>query len=337
MRKIDFFILIFILLVALLFRLYKINIPLADLHSWRQTDTAAVARNFVKDGFDLLHPRYDDLSNVQSGQDNPQGYRMVEFPLYNAIFAYGYKLIPSIPLEQWGRLVSIFFSLITIAVIYYLVLKEKNRLTAFFAGIIYAAFPFFVFFSRIVLPESTALGFTFLSIFFLYLNSSSLIFYLLSMIFFAAALLIKPTAIFFSLPLVYIFFQTDKGKFLKKPFFYFALSILPLILWRNYIRAFPEGIPVSEWLLTSVNTGGGLQKIFFRPSFFRWIFFERINNLILGGYLTVFFILGIIAKRKSFFLHSYLLSSSISGWQCPARILSNFDSSLFGNIYCSWY
>ena len=309
MRKIDFFILIFILLVALLFRLYKINIPLADLHSWRQTDTAAVARNFVKDGFDLLHPRYDDLSNVQSGQDNPQGYRMVEFPLYNAIFAYGYKLIPSIPLEQWGRLVSIFFSLITIAVIYYLVLKEKNRLTAFFAGIIYAAFPFFVFFSRIVLPESTALGFTFLSIFFLYLNSSSLIFYLLSMIFFAAALLIKPTAIFFSLPLVYIFFQTDKGKFLKKPFFYFALSILPLILWRNYIRAFPEGIPVSEWLLTSVNTGGGLQKIFFRPSFFRWIFFERINNLILGGYLTVFFILGIIAKRKSFFLHSYLLSS----------------------------
>ena len=85
MKKLDYFILSLILIIALLFRLYKINIPLADFHSWRQVDTAAVSRNFVKNGIDLFHPVYDDLSNVQSGIDNPLGYRMVEFPIYNAI------------------------------------------------------------------------------------------------------------------------------------------------------------------------------------------------------------------------------------------------------------
>ena len=87
-----------ILFVALILRLYKINTPLADLHSWRQADTAAVARNFVTDGIDLLHPRYDDLSGRESGRENPQGYRMVEFPLYNSLIAYAYK---SLPLFSW--------------------------------------------------------------------------------------------------------------------------------------------------------------------------------------------------------------------------------------------
>lgn len=107
MKKIDIFILSIILIIAFIFRLYKINTPLADFYSWRQVDTAAVARNFVKNGFDLFQPKYDDLSNVQSGIDNPQGYRMVEFPIYNAIFAYFYKLMPMLSIEVWGRLTTI--------------------------------------------------------------------------------------------------------------------------------------------------------------------------------------------------------------------------------------
>ncbi|MCM8787982.1 MAG: glycosyltransferase family 39 protein, partial [Candidatus Omnitrophica bacterium] len=318
MKRIDYFLIFFILITALLFRLYKFNIPLADLHSWRQADTAAVARNFVKDGFDLFHPRYDDLSNVQSGFENPQGYRMVEFPLYNALFAYLYKKFPLISLEQWGRLVSIFFSLIIIFIVYYLVLKEKGRLPAFFSGLIYSIFPYFVFFSRVVLPETTALALSMISIFFLYqfsnikkTNLLAICYLLFAILFFSLSLLTKPTTIFYSLPLVFLFFQKYRLNIIRKiPFYiFFSLSFLPLFLWRNYIKNFPEGIPVNEWLLTSINTGNGLEKIFFRPAFFRWIFFERINNLIFGGYLTLFFILGIISKQKKLFLFTILLSS----------------------------
>jgi len=318
MRKLDLFILSIILIIAFIFRLYKINTPLADLHSWRQVDTAAVARNFVKNGFDLLHPKYDDLSNVQSGIVNSQGYRMVEFPIYNAIFAYLYKLMPFFPLEVWGRLTSIIFSLIVIAILYYLLLKESSRLSAIFGSFVYAVFPFFVFFSRVILPETPALAFLFLSIFFFYFFSNykkidykSIINYSLSAVFFAFSLLIKPTIIFYLLPIIVLFYRKYKFSLFKKLDFYiyFFIVFIPLICWRLYIKNFPEGIPYSDWLFTSTNTAQGLKSILFRPSFFRWIFFERINNLILGGYLSLFFVLGTIAKQKKYLLLSFVFSA----------------------------
>ena len=321
MRKEDFIILFFILLTAIVFRLYKINTPLADLHSWRQADTAAVARNFVKNGFDLLHPRFDDLSPNQSaaGLENPEGYRMVEFPIYNAIFAFLYKNFPQLSLEIWGRITSIFFSLIIIALIYYFVLKETNiRMGAVASSLVYAVFPFFVFFSRAILPETTALSFVFISIFFLYqtLNKSinrltDFIFYFFSIIFFSLSILTKPTVIFYALVLVYIFYLKYKIKFLKNIGFYlyFLFSLLPFFLWRWHATKFPEGIPPSDWLITSVNTYQGLKNIFLKPAFFRWVFFERINNLIFGGYLTFFFLLGVFGKLKKKLLYSFLAAA----------------------------
>jgi len=121
MKKLDYFILSTILIIAFIFRLYKINTPLADLHSWRQADTASVARNYVKNGIDLFHPVYDDLSNVQSGIDNPNGYRMVEFPIYNAIVAILYKIFPIFTLEIWGRLTTIIFSGLILFALAYIV------------------------------------------------------------------------------------------------------------------------------------------------------------------------------------------------------------------------
>ncbi len=318
--KLDCLILTIIVVVAMVARLYKINTPLADLHSWRQADTAAVGRNFVRFGFDFLHPRYDDLSSNQSaaGLDNPQGLRFVEFPIYNAIFAYAYKLLPVLPIEVYGRLTTAFFSLIIIGVIYFLALKEANRLAAFFAAATYAVFPFFVFFSRVVLPETTATAFSLLAVFFLYLYSdrkglAAGISFFLSVVSFAAAVLIMPTAGFYGLVLLFIFFKKFRFHFIKKwpVYLFFIIALIPFAWWRLYIRQFPEGIPPSEWLLTSVNTYQGLQNIFFRPAFFRWIFFERINNLMLGGYLTFFLLLGALVRPKRWILHSVLFSALI--------------------------
>lgn len=316
-KKIDFILLIFILLIAFVFRLYKINIPLADYHSWRQVDTAAVARNFVKNGFDLFKPTYDDLSSIESGKENPKGYRFVEFPIYNAIFGYLEKLNPRIPLEVYGRSTTAFFSLVVIFVIYFLCLKEVGRLAAFFASLVFAIFPAFVFFSRVILPETTGEAFAMLSILFVYLNVHrksnvlSFMLYILSVICFATSLLIKPTTIFFAIPILFLMVRKYEMTIIKKlPFYlFFILSAIPLLLWRNYINAYPEGIPANSWLIAQVNTYQGLQNIFLRPAFFRWIFFERINNNILGGYLTFFLLLGLVIKQRRNFLISFVLAA----------------------------
>lgn len=304
-------------LLTIALRLYKIDTPLADFHSWRQADTAAVSRNFAVDGINLLKPRYDDLSNIQSGQVNPVGYRMVELPIYNA----GITLLSSTGacnIEVCGRLLSILAAVVTALVIFYLLLKEHGLLAAALGGLTFASSPFMVYFTRVVLPDPTAVALAMSSIFFLYIFSEkqksktiSSLGYFLSAICFSLALLVKPTTIFYGVPLAYLFIRTYTWDVLKKPltYFYWLGAFVPLLIWRQYILQFPEGIPASEWLITSVNTAGGLQNVFFKPSFFRWIFYERINNLILGGFLTPFFIIGALSRQKRYLTHAILLGS----------------------------
>ena len=87
MKKIHHNILLVIVILLTFFpRMYRIDNPIADWHSWRQGDTASVTREYVKHGIDILRPRYHDLGNVQSGKHNLEGWRMVEFP--NGYFAH---------------------------------------------------------------------------------------------------------------------------------------------------------------------------------------------------------------------------------------------------------
>lgn len=92
----------------------------------------------------------------------------------------------------------------------------------------------------------------------------------------------------------------------------FPLVVMaPFIAWRLFIQKFPEGIPASDWLITSVNTYEGQKVIFMKPAFFRWIIYERINIMICGAYLTFFLLTGLISKLKSYFLHSIFAAALV--------------------------
>ncbi|MEK7064698.1 MAG: hypothetical protein AAB973_03785, partial [Patescibacteria group bacterium] len=128
--RLEFFFVAAILVLALVLRLYKIDNPVADWHSFRQADTASVTREYLKHGLNWLVPKYHDLSNIQSGKENPAGYRMVEFPIINGATA---ALIQILHLQAQevlvGRLVSVLFSLITIVSIYLLGRSLSGPLT----------------------------------------------------------------------------------------------------------------------------------------------------------------------------------------------------------------
>ena len=285
LKKIDILLIFFLILIGLVFRLYKIGNPVADWHSWRQADTAAVARNFVRGGFDLLHPKYDDLGRNQTGLDNPQGYRFVEFPFYNSLFATLYKIYSGVSLEIYGRLTSIIFSLLIIAVIYILLLYEDHQLSAFFGALVFAIMPFFIYYSRVILPEMTALSLMFVSILLLYFwpgnfhKKKGWLFFSLSLIFGALALLVKPTTIFFLIPLIYIFIQKNGIYTLKKVslYIFLILVLLPTGLWRLWIQNFPQGVPASNWLISVVNTYEGPKNIFLDRLFFAGYFMKEFQ------------------------------------------------------------
>lgn len=322
-RNFYFGILLLILLCGFLLRLYRFDNPIADWHSWRQADTSAVSRNFVKNGFDILHPRFDDLSNVPSGIDNPQGYRFVEFPLYNIKQASLFKMFGILSLEQWGRMVSIISSVLSAVFLYLVVKRHSNKeiglLTAFF----YMFIPYNIYYGRTILPDPmmvmAILGGTYF--FDLWIEEKSKVksqrskvqfktqnlFFLVSILFTASAFLLKPYALFFTLPMIVLAYQKFGLGMIRiwQLWIFAVMTLAPLLWWRNWIMQFPEGIPANTWLLN----GNGIR---FRPAFFRWIGYERIIKLISGYSGVIFLIVGIWKVRQLkewVFFASFLVSS----------------------------
>src|SRR3989338_11682986 len=134
MKKVELFLLAIILILAFAVRLYKIDRPIADWHSWRQADTAAVARNFFKEGFNPLTPKYDDMSSQANGLDNPNRFRFVEFPIYNSLI-YLVWLVTGVN-DAIARLVTVFISLGSTVYLFLLV----RQLSGFTTAIITAFF-----------------------------------------------------------------------------------------------------------------------------------------------------------------------------------------------------
>lgn len=317
MKK-HFILIIILLILASYLRIYRLDSPLADWHSFRQADTASVTREFVKHNYPIWEPHYHDHSNIQSGLDNPEGYRMVEFPIVNYLIAQIIRVSPNLDLVIASRLVSIAFSLIGLVSLYgFVYLLSKRRSLAFLSGFFFAVLPYSVFYSRVILPEPAMIGTQLLSLwlFLSWLQQSnkrktkSILLYIGSLVFFALSLLIKPTAVFL-IPVYLVLSLIYLGiKALISPWLmiYGLVGIAPLIGWRSWIERFPTGIPASDWLLN----GNGIRL---RPSWWRWLFAERIAKLILGYWGVALVFLGLIARIRTNYSRTYLFDLITAVW-----------------------
>lgn len=297
--------LVCILALALTLRLYRITNPIADWHSFRQADTASVTREYVKHGIDLLHPRYHDLSDIQSGKDNPNGYRMVEFPLVNGMLA---ALIRGFGLQNTdvlvGRLAAVLASLLTLIAIYSVGKELSSRRVGMLAALVFAVLPYSVYYSRVILPEPWVLmtSTTALAAFIQFLKAKMLmhksVWYVLSCILFAIALLLKPFVLFLApVFVVTAFFFLGRKAFFTKALYLFPAVVLPLMAWRRWMLQFPEGIPASDWLYNKDNIRQS-------GAFLHWIFEVRLATLILGIGGIVPMVLGLIKRGKDVWVYA---------------------------------
>lgn len=299
-----------IILIAFVVRLYKIDNPIADWHSWRQADTASVTRIYVEEGINLFWPRYHDISSIQTGIFNPQGLRFVEFPIYNALHALLVNALGTFSLEVWGRLASVFSALIST----YLMFLIGKRFLGKWGGVASASFfaimPFNIYFTRVILPEPMTVMFGLTAIWFFvrFIDSQSKFSLYISGIAFAIAALIKPFIFFYSVPLFYLVFKKYgfKETFRNSKIFiplliYASIVLIPFFAWRVYINQYPQGIPHFWWAFNG-------DRIRFKPAFWRWIFSERIGNLLLGVWGLIPFSYALLTKIKgkfSYFTHFF--------------------------------
>ncbi len=308
-NKFEYFLLALILILSFALRLYKIQNPVADWHSWRQADTASVSRIYLDEGIDLLRPKYHDISSIQTGYFNPEGYRFVEFPMFNLIHVVLFKTYGRFTFEVWGRLTAVIGALFTVLAVYGIGRRLWGKAHGLLAAFFYAIIPFNIYFTRVILPDPLAVTFATISVwlFLVYFQESKTKYAIASSIFFSLAMLTKPHSIFFGLPIAYMAIVKHgfRGIFKQKMLLLcIDIALVPFFLWRTWINNFLEGIPHFLWSFNG-------DEIRFRPSFWRWIYSERLGNLILGvwGLIPLSFgALVVDEKHKlKYFVQSLLL------------------------------
>ena len=131
-----------------LLRLVQIWMPVLGIHSWRQADTAAMARHFSQAGTPIWLPQID-----WSGAS--AGFVESEFPLYPFLVSRLYTLMG---VQEWlGRGLSVLCSGLTIWLVMRLGRRWFSPQAGWWAGLAFAIAPLGVYFGRAFQAEALLL------------------------------------------------------------------------------------------------------------------------------------------------------------------------------------
>ncbi len=144
-----------IILIGVSFRLVNIYSPILGVHSWRQADTAAMARHFFLSGKPIWLPQIDWAGASA-------GFVESEFPIFPFLTASFYKFFGIY--EFFGRGLSVLFSAITIYLLIRLGARLFDPISGLFSGLFFAIIPLGVYYGRTFQAESLMLMLGILSI-----------------------------------------------------------------------------------------------------------------------------------------------------------------------------
>jgi 4-amino-4-deoxy-L-arabinose transferase-like glycosyltransferase len=139
-----------ILLLALVFRLYRLDAPFVEGHSWRQVSNADIARNWVEGPIDFFYPTVS-----WGGADGRVGF---EFPLLFLLNAVVWRVTGVSDLT--GRAVPAAFSLATVWLLYRLGTRLLGAPSGRAAAFLFAVSPSVVFFGRAMFSDTLMLAFS---------------------------------------------------------------------------------------------------------------------------------------------------------------------------------
>lgn len=227
-----------IFLSALALRSYALNAPLLDAHSWRQADTAAIARNFVASRFHFAHPQVDWGGTTTGDVES-------EFPLYTGVLAL---LFGTFGVQAWlGRLLTALCSAAAPLALYGLIGAQRpasalNQRAALYAALALCLLPFAVYFGRTVMPDSLMLLLAILAIwtFQRWLVRPTHARFALALVCGTLAPLAKtPNLLIVAVPLAYLTLTGRPWRRWPQLLLYGVGFALPVLLWTRHAHALP--------------------------------------------------------------------------------------------------
>jgi len=213
-------------ILAVAVRLFWINQPYIDRWSWRQSDVAAIARNFSEHGFHFAYPQIDWAGGTP-------GYVGTEFPILPFLAAICYKFAG---VHEWiGRSQAVVFFVVLLPFFFLLVREIFGCTAAVWATFFYSFAPLNVFAGRSFMPDVPSLSLALIGLYFFlrWIDDERPMLFAGAAIAISLALLIKlPTAVV-GAPLLFLVWQKWRWNFLKRPslWLFAAITVLPSVAW----------------------------------------------------------------------------------------------------------
>ena len=212
-------------------RLIFINQPYVDHWSWRQSDVAAIARNFLQNGLRFGYPQIDWVGNAP-------GYVGTEFPILPFVAAVCYKFAG---VHEWiGRIQAVILFAVSLPFFFLLVREIFGRTAAVWATFFYCFAPLNVFAGRSFIPDEPSLSFAIVGLYFFlrWLEHGESSSFFVAAIAISLSFLIKITSIVIVVPLVYLMgadmsalSKTATCRRIPKLLLFAAIALLPSAIW----------------------------------------------------------------------------------------------------------
>src|SRR5580765_160009 len=186
-----------ICVLAVAARLIFINQPYVDHWSWRQSDVAAIARNFLQNGFRFGYPQIDWAGNAP-------GYVGTEFPILPFIAAVYYKFAG---VHEWiGRIQAVILFAVSLPFFFLLVREIFGSTSAVWATFFYCFAPLNIFTGRSFMPDVPSLSLAIVGLYFFlrWVEHSQPSSFFVAAIAISLSFLIKITSIVIVAPLAYM-------------------------------------------------------------------------------------------------------------------------------------
>ena len=302
-------------ILAVAIRLVAINQAFVDDWSWRQSDVAAIARNFQENGFHFAWPQIDWAG------DQP-GYVGTEFPILPYLAALIYRFAGNHPWIGRGQAVLLFA--VSLPFFFLLMRRLLGNVAAGWALFFYSFAPLGVMASRCFMPDvpSLSLSIIGLTLFLRWTEFNRPALLLVAALATSLAILIKVPTVLIGVPLAVIAFERFGFAALRRPalWIFAAITLLPSLAWYWHAHRISEQFYPYHFF----GAGG------FQLERFSW--YWRIVRLTVWSSLTVaLFALamaGVLAGRRE-------AGSSIFRWWGGAMILFVLVAG-YGNRH-PWY
>src|SRR6266498_400425 len=221
---------------AVAVRLILINQPYIDHWSWRQSDVAAIARNFFENGFRFAYPQIDWAGNAT-------GYVGTEFPILPFLAAICYKFAG---IHEWiGRCQAVIFLAVSLPFLFLLVRETFGSTAAAWATFFYSFAPLNIFAGRSFMPDVPSLSLAIMGLYFFlrWRRDYNWTLFSLAAIAICLSLLIKITSIIIVAPLLYLTVAAVYDRRLRGDFgahkaplqlqfaLFLAITLLPSAAW----------------------------------------------------------------------------------------------------------